>query len=179
MDGRHNHAVDIELLLLRADPTVETGLAYRMTRAPLRRGAHPDDVANGLVAAEASGASISVLHSTSWRYDASGGLVLTYAALPDPRPDYPACPLVAPSIVCSGDPLCPTPSLLHLHHVAAHAVHHLAGLARRDPGIAAATREDTEGEVWRAIAAAARSMPTGTHAAAHKLATVRPSRSSA
>ncbi|MGD9529963.1 hypothetical protein [Pseudonocardia sp.] len=103
----------------------------------------------------------TVCHSTSWRHEA-GTVVLTYAALPDPRPGLPAATLDAPAVLCSEDPLRPAPAGLHGHHVVAHAVRHLAYLAAHDPVVARAAAADRTG-VWRAVLHGAAGMPVGTH----------------
>ncbi|MGE3287127.1 MAG: hypothetical protein AB7J32_13635 [Pseudonocardia sp.] len=109
----------------------------------------------------AAPAAGTVCHSTSWRHEA-GTVVLTYAALPDPHPGLPAAPLDAPAVLCSADPLRPAPAGLHGHHVAAHAVRHLAYLAAHDPVVARAAGQDRTG-VWRAVLHSAAGMPVGTH----------------
>lgn len=99
-----------------------------------------------------------VLHLTG------GGLtdaVVTYAALPDPETRLPAVALIAPAVLSSGDPLRPGPADLHGHHIAAHAVRHLAQLGGSDPGIRWAAAEDHD--LWTAIRQATAAMPTGTH----------------
>ena len=97
-------------------------------------------------------------------------MVLTYAAVPDPDPAAGAVDLSAPAVVCSGDPLRPSPPGLHSHHVAAHAVRHLADLLHRDPGIAEAVRTSRRPEVWDAVERSAVGMPTGIHDRAHRAA---------
>lgn len=163
----------IELIFLRLVPSPSGGLHYRVDSA-LRAGATPDDAARALAAGSSASSAeplpLEVLHSTSWRHDPAEGLVLTYAAAPDPRPDLPAVPLQAPSVVCSGDPLRPAPDVLHAHHVAAHAVRHLAYLGERDPGIADAAARPRLRPLWRVLAEAAAAMPTGTHEQAHAAA---------
>lgn len=167
-------AVRVEVVFLRADGDQAT-LQYRFTHAAMSGEQHPDDVAAALVRAGGRGTQVDVLHSTSWRYESGAGVVLTYAALPDPDRDAPATALLAPSVVASGDPLRPSPDLVHAHHVAAHAVRHLAELAQRDPAVVAAAARPEHHGLWRAIATAAATTPTGTHAEVHAAAsTVRP-----
>lgn len=165
------HPVVVEVLFLRHEPDLPSApgdfgeLGYRVVRMPLPLGCTPDQAA-----AEACGGGVEVLHSTSWRYDPADGVQLTYVALPDPQPGLPATTLAAPSVVCSGDPLRPSPDLMHIHHVAAHAVRHLAYLADRDPGIMGAAAASGSVALWSALAQAAATMPTGTHSAAHQAA---------
>ncbi len=160
-------SVHVEVLLLRCGR--EGGLAYRTVRRRLDDGSTPD-----LLAASACGdGGVRVLHSTSWRHTAEEGVVLTYAALPDPDLSVGAQDLLAPAVVSSGDPLRPTPDQLHPHHVAAHAVRHLAELAGRDPAVRTAAdhpRDESERELWRRVRDLAPSVPTGTHDVAHAAA---------
>lgn len=167
--------VHVEVLLLRCGS--DGGVAYRTARRRLGGATTPDRVA-----ASACGDvdRVRVLHSTSWRHVVGEGVVLTYVAVPDPDPAAHATDLVAPAVVSSGDPLRPTPDELHQHHVAAHAVRHLAELAGRDPAVRAAAdrpADDAERELWRRVRDLAPLVPTGTHEAAHAaaLTTRRPS----
>jgi hypothetical protein len=193
-----HHPVCVEVIHLRLHPggqdagcapTVQARggavLAYRYQIATLPAGDTPDQLARHLAGGvgephpkESAGAvrggircgGVRVVHSTSWRYDPTAGVVLTYAALPDPDPAACAQLLLEPSVVCSGDPLAPAPPLLHDHHVAAHAVRHLADLAERDPAVAATTADPDLTDLWAAILATAARTPTGTHAQAHRSA---------
>ncbi|MGJ7441750.1 hypothetical protein [Aquipuribacter sp. MA13-6] len=160
-------SVQVEVLLLRSGR--DGGVAYRTVRRRLDGDADPDLVA----AAACDGDRVRVLHSTSWRHVAGEGVVLTYAALPDPDLAADSSPLVAPAVVSSGDPLRPTPEQLHPHHVAAHAVRHLAELAGRDPAVRTAAEgawDEAERELWRRVVALAPLVPTGTHEAVHAAA---------
>ncbi|WP_117211052.1 hypothetical protein [Allorhizocola rhizosphaerae] len=124
-------------------------LRYRRLVADLREGVHPDDAAralSGLTACTPGG----VLHSTSWRYE-PGAIVLTYAALPDPRADLPTA-LVQTDAVATGAPLAPSPARLDIDAVAAHACRHLAQLAVTDYGIAGAAK--AQPDLWELIAKA-------------------------
>lgn len=177
--------VHVEVLLLRLVGTTDgrPALASRTVRAPLDDGA-PDEVARRLATRPAAdGRSVpradgqagpegelELLHSTSWRFEPGNGVVLTYAALPDPDPAAPAVALLHPAVVSSGDPVRPQPDLLHPHHVVAHAVRHLVELAGRDPAVAAAAALPWRRRTWQVMAEEAARMPTGTHAAAHAAA---------
>jgi hypothetical protein len=92
-------------------------------------------------------------------------VVLTYAVVPDPRPDLPAEPLPRVGIVCSPDPLHPSPDGLHDHHVAAHAVRHLAYLAGTDPTVARAAA--VRPRLWRALSDHAVVTTVGDHDQSH------------
>jgi hypothetical protein len=160
-------AVAVEVVTLTCPSAAQLG--YRVRAAALGGGETPDDAARRLAPASA----LEVLHSTSWRFEA-GRVVLTYAAVPAaPAPHADVIPLQEPSVLSSGDPLVPAPPALHLHHVVAHAVRHLAQLAEHDPGVRAAAARSEVPEVWSAITEAAREMPTGTHAATHRAAIER------
>lgn len=125
----------VEALLLRHDPT--EGFAYRRLITALARDVRPDDTARRL-ARLAEDDDSHLVHSTSWRATDEGQIVLTYLLHPDPAPDLPATPLPDPrAIARSPRPGRPSPPELRTHHVAAHAVRHLAFLARTDPAVAA------------------------------------------
>lgn len=153
---------DVEVLWL----SVQDGLLhYRIQRTSEIGSSHPD-----AVAAQLAG-DVKVTHSTSWRWE-PGTVVLTYIAVPDPHP-VGATPLLAPSIVCSEDPLKPSPAALHAHHVAAHAARHLALLLQSDPTVASAAQDF--GAELDALVAATLTIPVGIHAQAHALAASRAS----
>lgn len=93
--------------------------------------------------------------------------MLTYTVVPDPEPAA-GTPLREPSIVCSGDPLRPSPPVLHAHHVAAHGARHLVFLADTDPTVRRAARQAPG--LWAALRAAVHSLPVAEHGPAHALA---------
>lgn len=171
MDGTGT-AVHVEVILLRLDGG---RLHYRCTRCVLPGGAVPDDLALELAgAADKNGEDSGgmVCHSTSWRHQ-HGVVVLTYAVVADPSPHLPAVTLTTPAVVCSADPTRPTPSDLHAHHIAAHAVRHLAYLADTDPTVAAAADAPRTHDLWKVIRAVGRDIPAGVHATAHSIAKQR------
>ncbi|GAA0276540.1 hypothetical protein GCM10009539_75440 [Cryptosporangium japonicum] len=94
---------------------------------PLTGSRHPDDVALEVVGQQAPG----LLHSTSWRHTGDG-LVLTYAALPDPEPQRTAQLIGSRVLAASDDPRRPSPAAIEIEQVAVHACRHLAWLARTD-----------------------------------------------
>lgn len=134
--------VSVEVVLLRV--LADGSLAFREVRAPADPHRSPDDIAVDIAACERG-----VCHSTSWRSDGPGRLVLTYAVLPDPAPDQPAEPLIVPEVVAGDDPLKPAPGALDATHVAGHAVRHLADLAHRDPVVSFAAQR--EPGLWGAV----------------------------
>jgi hypothetical protein len=136
--------VSVETVLLGV---ADTHLTYRIAAGPLGDH-HPDAVARTLAGLDHSRIG-ALLHSTSWRYG-SHGVILTYAALPDPDPagaialDDPIEPPV------SHDPLAPSPTHVHAAQVAAHACRHLAYLRHTDPVVAAVARESPR--MWSLLA---------------------------
>ena len=159
--------VEVEVVLL----TARTRLGYRVRRDRLRGSEAPDAAARRLARDATAPHGPEVLHSTSWRYEA-GRVVLTYAALPAAAGDD-TLPLEDPAVLSSGDPTAPAPPALHLHHVVAHAVRHLAQLAAHDPAVSRAAGDSRVPDLWQAIHEAARDMPTGTHAETHRAAARR------
>lgn len=163
-------AVVVEVLFLRVCGRDKGLLGYRVCRLPLTGSSSPDDravQACGAGGAGGAGGAVSVVHSTSWRYEPGAGVVLTYVAVPDPDPGAPAVELLTPTVVCSEDAVRPQPRDLHDHHVAAHAVRHLSELADRDPTVATAARQDGHQELWSCIRHVAGSVPTLTFSDAH------------
>jgi len=161
-DVRTVREVDLEVLLLALDG--DDRLTWEVRRAPIGPG-HPDQEALDL-AGQVPGA---VSHSTSW-HDDDGVLVLTYAVVA-PVSAARAALLVEPSVVCSSDPRRPSPPVLHVHHVVAHAVRHLSDLLRRDPVVTAALAAHPK--VVHALHEAAGTMPVAPHTQAHELARSR------
>jgi hypothetical protein len=73
-----------------------------------------------------------LLHSTSWRHEPAGRVLLTYACCPDPRPDLAAVPLLGETPAQGDGPASPSPGSPRIEQVAAHAVRHLALLRHTD-----------------------------------------------
>ncbi|MEU8133761.1 hypothetical protein [Streptodolium elevatio] len=128
--------VAVEVVLLRALPQ----LGYRVVRgAPLPAEA-PDAAAvrlAGLPRKAARRADL-VVHSTSWRYDDAGQVVLMYAVAPDPFPQLPAVAVDLGAVARGTGPARPSPTRVRVGDVAAHAVRHLAFLARCDAQVRSA-----------------------------------------
>jgi hypothetical protein len=122
--------VTLELFLV--SPAGERAIAYgRLSSSLSRDGGDPDTVARRLVAPTCAPA---ILHSTSWRWEKDGTLVLTYLAFSeDPR-----CGTAEPSRLAwtevlpppSTDPLKPRPAEIREQDVLAHGLRHLTFLAR-------------------------------------------------
>lgn len=129
------HVVSVETLMLRVGPDNRWSYRHAMTR-PLR-GESPDEAARRL-SGVAPGDSDTVLHSTSWRYESGGEIVLTYAVCPDPEPWLPAVEVPVLEIARGQAPATPSPERVALANVVAHAVRHLAYLLAEDPVVARA-----------------------------------------
>lgn len=162
-DGDWKVLVEVVRLSLQDDRQ----LAYRTVTSALEPRQPPDVLALQLAWPGRPAPVAGVCHSTSWRFEDADTLVLTYAATPDPVGSG-GNRLGQPAIVSSGDALRPAPAQLHAHHIAAHAVRHLAYLARHDPALATAQR--LHPELWTALADVAGRTPTSTHDCAHELA---------
>lgn len=115
------------------------GLDFTRQEGPLENGENPDPRARHLV--EEGARQVTLIHSTSWRWEPDGRIVLTYvawvregtlgkAARPLPR-------LTAPGPV---DPLRPRPAEIRELDPLAHGLRHLAFLLRtsRDGAMARA-----------------------------------------
>jgi hypothetical protein len=165
-------SVLVEIIALRATGATDgPHLAYRCRTAVLRAPDTPDALARRL-ARLAETATDVVVHSTSWRYQPTGELVLTYLVCPDPEPATEAVPLPDLQLAYATGPAHPTPPVVHLDHVASHAARHLAWLGHTDPLIAAtlsahprllaALRAFTPGPAGLlAVTSAPREEPTG------------------
>jgi hypothetical protein len=105
------------------------GLEFTRREGPLENGANPDPRASQLI--EEGARQVALIHSTSWRWEPDGRIVLTYvawvregtlgkAARPLPR-------LTAPGPV---DPLRPRPAEIRELDPLAHGLRHLAFLLR-------------------------------------------------
>jgi hypothetical protein len=117
----------------------EDGLAFTRQEGPLENGENPDARARQLV--DEGRREVALIHSTSWRWERDGRIVLTYvawvkegtlgpAARPLPR-------LKAPGPV---DPLRPRPAEIRELDPLAHGLRHFAFLLRtsRDGAMARA-----------------------------------------
>jgi hypothetical protein len=114
-------------------------LAFNRREGPLENGGNPDPRARQLAAE--SGQQIALIHSTSWRWEPDGRIVLTYVAwvkegtLGGAARSLPK--LAAPGPV---DPLRPRPAEIRELDPLAHGLRHLAFLLRtsRDGAMARA-----------------------------------------
>ncbi len=144
------HEVQIEVVLLSISDDAQ--LSWRVARGDLPAGCRPDTRARELAGLGTDVPAGTVVHSTSWR-PAPGGLILTYAVLPDPNPADGAVQAVPADakVVCSADTATPTPLVVKVEHVLAHALRHLSMVARTSPAVAAAV--DAHPKLWHAVVA--------------------------
>jgi hypothetical protein len=134
MPGRRV-VVEVYLLRCRADGM----LAFRCVEGLLRTSESPDTAAArvGEIAAADPGLAV-VVHSTSWRHQGDGTIVLTYVVAPDPAPELAATPIMSFEIARGTDPRRPSPSRVRREQVAAHAARHLALISDTDQHVARA-----------------------------------------
>jgi hypothetical protein len=107
----------------------ERGLVFSRGEGRLENGENPDRRARAL-AADDPGA-IALIHSTSWRWETGGRIVLTYLAwMKDGRvgPEGRSLPLLPPP--GTTDPLHPRPAEIRELDPLAHGLRHLAFLLR-------------------------------------------------
>jgi hypothetical protein len=144
------HEVQVEVMLLSVSD--DDQLRWRATYGDLPAGCQPDGRARELAGLGAGVPTATVVHSTSWRPD-PGGLILTYAVLPDPDPAQTTVRAVPTDahVVCSADAAAPTPAVVAVEHVLAHALRHLSLVARTNPAVMAAA--DAHPRLWHAVVA--------------------------
>jgi hypothetical protein len=131
--------VEIELFLVTLGPG--DSVRYIRKTAPLGGGANPDDIVRALRRPNPADAfaipTPTLVHSTSWRWEPHGGLVLTYLAFGDEVRPGAGEPheLRRDELVGSGPtrPLRPRPDVIREVHVLTHALRHIALLLSR-PG---------------------------------------------
>ncbi len=148
--GTQVHEVQIEVVLLSVSDDAQ--LRWRVARGDLPTGCRPDAQARELAGLGPGVPAATVVHSTSWR-PTPGGLILTYAVLPDPNPaggTLHAVPADA-KVVCSADAAAPSPPLVAVEHVLAHALRHLSLVARTCPAVVAAA--PAHPRLWHAVVA--------------------------
>lgn len=127
------HVVSVETFMLRV--STDSRWSYRHAITQPLHGESPDDAARRLAGVPA-GAPGTVVHSTSWRHEPDGRIVLTYAVCPDPAPWLAAVEVPVLEIARGAAPAAPSPERIALANVVAHAVRHLAFLMAEDPVVA-------------------------------------------
>ena len=144
------HEVRVEVLLLSVSE--DDRLRWRVAYGDLPTGCRPDARARELAGLGPVMPAATVVHSTSWRPIAEG-LILTYAVVPDPDPaEGTVCDVPADAqVVCSVDAAAPTPAVVAVEHVLAHALRHLSLVGRTSPAVVAAV--DSHPLLWHAVVA--------------------------
>lgn len=143
------HEVQIEVLLLSI---ADDQLRWRVTCGDLPTGCLPDVRARELAGLAAGVPAGTVVHSTSWR-PAAGGLILTYVVLPDCEPAQHAVqPVPAEAtVVSSADAAAPSPAVVAIEQVLAHALRHLSLVVRTSATVLAAA--DQHPRLWHTVVA--------------------------
>lgn len=154
------HGVIIECFGVRAVPsTSDDGLSLVGRHVFERRSGHPDtDAAEliGLLGSQLDGTAL--LHSTSWRFDPSRGVILTYVCCPDPAPDADGVFVAAASghgDHCDDNPSRPHDPHADLSDVFHHGIDHLAWLDDHHRHLTASTARVAP-EIWAVVRRAGR-----------------------
>lgn len=122
-------SVAVEVFTVGLGDAETDQLRYQRTEGALSDGLNPDDRARAL----ATAAGIALLHSTSWRWEPDGTIVLTYLAwAADGSLGAGARPLPALAPPGPTDPLHPRPPEIRELDPLAHGLRHLAFLLRTD-----------------------------------------------
>jgi hypothetical protein len=132
MNGCSEQDPKVTLELFTVNPGDGKQIAYGRSSADLSKtSADPDTVARGLIV---SGCTPAILHSTSWRWEKNGTLVLTYLAFSEDSNCLASEPsrlswdeLVPPQ---STDPQKPRPAEIREQDVLSHGIRHLTFLVR-------------------------------------------------
>ncbi len=162
------NAANVVVEVIGIRPLPDGALGYRVVHALWEPGTTPDRLALDAIGIAETPGPWTVSHSTSWRFEEPDVVYLTYAVMPDLVMSADVTILERTGVVSSGDPMLPTPPELHEHHIAAHAVRHLAYLVETDPAV-----RDAAGRwprAWQPISTYAASVPVGTHGEVHALA---------
>lgn len=123
--------VAVEVFSVGFPASPDAGLRFTRGEAALAHGQDPDSLGRSLAAGPA--AAIAAIHSTSWRWEPDGRIVLTYVAWmkdgglgPGARA-LPPLPSPGPT-----DPLHPRPPRIRELDPLAHGLRHLAFLVQQD-----------------------------------------------
>jgi hypothetical protein len=124
-------AVAVELFTVAVSGAENAGLEYMRLEGRLEGGVNPDDRARGL--ASQATHELRLIHSTSWRWEPDGRIVLTYLAWAgDGGLAAGARPLPAIAPPGPTDPLHPRPPEIAELDPLAHGLRHLAFLLQTD-----------------------------------------------
>ncbi len=150
----------VECFAIRLVPSVDGSGAQRLVGRHVRgpNESHPDiDAARlaGLIDTPLDGTAL--LHSTSWRWDPTVGLVLTYLCCPDPRPevDGTMVPAAGRHAGVEENPSRPHNPEVELSDILHHGIDHLAWLSDHHPHLTNGVR-DVAPDLWDAIRLAGR-----------------------
>jgi hypothetical protein len=128
--GRNEAKVNLELFIV--NPAEGEAIVYGRRLADLSQNStDPDTVARSLLV---SGCKPAILHSTSWRWEKNGTLILTYLAFSEDS----NCLAAEPSRLSwndfyppqSTDPQKPRPMVIREQDVLSHGIRHLTFLVR-------------------------------------------------
>jgi hypothetical protein len=123
--------VTVEVFTVALPTTEDAGLAFVRSEGPLVGGVNPDQTARE-IASQMTG-EVELIHSTSWRWEPDGRIVLTYLAWGGEGSlssgARPVPPFVPPGPT---DPLHPRPREIGELDPLAHGLRHLAFLLRAD-----------------------------------------------
>ena len=128
--GRQQPKVVLELFL--ASPSADQKVVYWVRTADLSKdSSDPDTVARSLFP---NGCNPAILHSTSWRWEKNGTLILTYLAFSEDSNCRSAetsqlawSELLPPQTT---DPKKPRPDVIRQQDVLAHGIRHITFLVR-------------------------------------------------
>jgi hypothetical protein len=122
-------AVTVEVFAVAVAGAENAGLEYTRLQGRLEGGLNPDDRARGLASQTTD--ELRLIHSTSWRWEPDGRIVLTYLAWAgDGGLKGGARPLPAIAPPGPTDPLHPRPAEIAELDPLAHGLRHLAFLLR-------------------------------------------------
>jgi hypothetical protein len=128
--GRKETKVNLELFIV--NPAEGETIAYGRRLADLSQDStDPDTVARSLLV---SGCNPAILHSTSWRWEKNGTLIITYLAFSEDS----KCRAAEPSRLSwnelfppqSTDPKKPRPAVIREQDVLSHGIRHITFLVR-------------------------------------------------
>lgn len=129
----------LEVIFSAFDP--EMNLCYRTVKRNISRHCQdPDDLVHEIIR-EAAGHDAGkdpekcIIHSTSWRYETSGELILTYLVFSDSgifnhSAMQPLC-LKSTAMPEKTDPSRPRPKSIQQEHVVIHGIRHISHLVKQ------------------------------------------------
>jgi len=123
--------VAVEVFSVGFPTSQDHRLRFARREAPLVEGQNPDPLSRSLATGDA--AAIAAIHSTSWRWERDGCIVVTYVAWMK-EGQLGADARLLPPLSAPGptDPLHPRPTQIRELDPLAHGLRHLAFLVRQD-----------------------------------------------